>query len=107
MDLERVTRHDVDEQRAARRTSVAPEQMTSTDAATLEVAAGPVGLMIRLPLDSTTPEIERLVAAGLIDGRVVEVDERRGPIVLFTATEQGRAAAALLMARDAEARSVG
>lgn len=56
----------------------------------LRLAAGPVGLMVRLPLIAGPSLIGDLEAAQLITGALVEADDERGPVVMFSATRRGR-----------------
>lgn len=56
----------------------------------LQLAAGPVGLMLRVPIDHDDPIIRALEGGGLVEGRAVERDHAVGPMVLFTITSSGR-----------------
>ncbi len=62
----------------------------STSAEILEIAAGPVGLLVRLGFDRDVADLACLETAGLIAGTTLERDEESGPVVLFTLTSQGR-----------------
>ena len=56
----------------------------------LRLAAGPLGVMMRLPLEPGPSLIGDLEAAQLVTGSLVEADDDRGPVVLFSATKRGR-----------------